>query len=204
MNCDGTRAGTDFVFRRIGRVHLNRWGASVQSTTGSRGVRISGSNAGYTTFRGSVKSTGYPLHSPVSHSLPLPCVTICYHISTGVYQIRPALLGGNFTQNRVVILSGRSGTNCLSLCQGSSQEILTHEDETVRLFLNIGMEMLIYSAHTPRRAHISLTSQRKSEITRGTKLHGIIFQEALIYINYVYILHGRSIVLSNGQEILRL
>jgi len=27
---------------------------------------ISGSNAGYTVFRGSVKSTGYPLHSPVS------------------------------------------------------------------------------------------------------------------------------------------
>jgi len=25
-------------------------------------VRISGSNAGYTVFRGSVKSTGYPLH----------------------------------------------------------------------------------------------------------------------------------------------
>jgi hypothetical protein len=56
----------DFVFRRNGRVHLNRRGASVQSTTGSRGVRISGSNAGYTVFRGSVKSTGYPLHSPVS------------------------------------------------------------------------------------------------------------------------------------------
>ena len=56
----------DFVFRRNGRVHLNRWGASVQSTTGSRGVRISGSNAGYTMFRGGVKSTGYPLHSPVS------------------------------------------------------------------------------------------------------------------------------------------
>ena len=27
---------------------------------------ISGSNAGYTMFRGSVKSTGHPLHSPVS------------------------------------------------------------------------------------------------------------------------------------------
>ena len=38
---------------------------SVQSTTGSRGVPISGSNAEYTMFRGSVKSTGYPLHSPV-------------------------------------------------------------------------------------------------------------------------------------------
>ena len=60
--------------------------ASVQSTTGSRGVRISGSNAGYTTFRGSVKGTGYPLHSPVSPSLPLPCVTVCHHISTGLNQ----------------------------------------------------------------------------------------------------------------------
>ena len=37
-------------------------GASVQSTTGSRGVRISGSNVGYTMFQGSVKSTSYPLH----------------------------------------------------------------------------------------------------------------------------------------------
>jgi len=44
--------------------------ASVQSTTGSRGVRIKGSNAGYTMFRGSVKGTGYQLHSPVSPSLP--------------------------------------------------------------------------------------------------------------------------------------
>ena len=62
-------------------------GASVQSTAGSRGVRISGSNAGYTVFRGSVKSTGYPLHSPVSPSLPHPCVTVCHHISTEVYVV---------------------------------------------------------------------------------------------------------------------
>jgi hypothetical protein len=47
---------------------------------------MSGSNAGYTVFRGSVKSTGYPLHSPVSPSLPLPCVTVCHHISTGLCQ----------------------------------------------------------------------------------------------------------------------
>jgi len=54
-------------------------------------VRISGSNAGYTMFRGSVKSTGYPLHPPVSPSLPLPCVTVCHHISTGLslQNIRP-------------------------------------------------------------------------------------------------------------------
>ena len=56
----------DFVFRRNGRVHLKQRWASVQSTTGSRGVRISCSNAGYTMLRGSVKGTGYPLHSPVS------------------------------------------------------------------------------------------------------------------------------------------
>jgi len=62
----------DFVFRRNGLVHLNWAGASVQSTIGSRGVRISGSNAGYTMFRGSVKSAGYLLHSPVSPSLPPP------------------------------------------------------------------------------------------------------------------------------------
>jgi len=61
-------------------------GASVQWTTGSRGVSIRCSNAGYTVFRGSVKSTGYPLHSPVSPSLPLPCVTSWYHVSTGLYQ----------------------------------------------------------------------------------------------------------------------
>ena len=71
----------DFVFRRNERVHLiQRW-TSVLSTTGSRGVRISGSNAGYTMFQGSVKSTGYPLHSPifpftsppVRHRVPSHC-----------------------------------------------------------------------------------------------------------------------------------
>ena len=77
----------DFVFRRNRRVHLNRpEGASVPSATGSRGVRISGSNAGYTMFQGSVKGTGYPLHSPVSPSLPLPCVTVCHHISKRTVQ----------------------------------------------------------------------------------------------------------------------
>ena len=62
----------DFVFRRNGRVHLNRRGgaASVQWTTGSRGMRISGSNAGYTMFWGSMKSTGYPLHSSFPFTSP--------------------------------------------------------------------------------------------------------------------------------------
>jgi hypothetical protein len=85
LKCDGTRAETRFRLLAKRTSPFKSTGASVQSTTGTRGVRISGSNAGYTMFRGSVKSTGYPLHSPVSPSFPLPCVTVCHHISTGVY-----------------------------------------------------------------------------------------------------------------------
>jgi hypothetical protein len=85
LKCDGTRAETRFRLSAKRTSPFKSAGTSVQSTTGSRGVRISGSNAGYTMFRGSVKSTGYLIHSPVSPSLPLPCVTVCHHISTGLY-----------------------------------------------------------------------------------------------------------------------
>ena len=84
LKCDGTRAETRFRLSAERTSPFKSAGASVQSTAGSRGVRISGSNAGYTMFRGSVKTTGYPLHSPVSPSLPLPCVTVYKHILTGV------------------------------------------------------------------------------------------------------------------------
>jgi hypothetical protein len=83
--CAHTRAETRFRLSAKRTSPFKSAGASVQSTTGSRGVRISGSNAGCTMFRGSVKGTGYPLHSPVSPSLPLPWVTVCHHISTGLY-----------------------------------------------------------------------------------------------------------------------
>jgi len=76
----------DFVFRAKRTSPFKSAGVSVQSTTGSRGVRMSGSNVGYTMFRGSVKGTGYPLHSLVFPSLPLPCVTVCRHIPTGVHR----------------------------------------------------------------------------------------------------------------------
>jgi hypothetical protein len=82
---DGTRAETRFRLSAKRTSPFKSAGTSVQSTAGSPGVRISVSNAGYNMFRGSVKSTGCPLRSPVSPSLPLPCVTVCYHISTGLY-----------------------------------------------------------------------------------------------------------------------
>jgi hypothetical protein len=67
LKSDATRAESRF---RLSAKRTNPFkspGASVQSATGSRGVRISGSNAGYTMFRGSAKSTSYsirqfPLH----------------------------------------------------------------------------------------------------------------------------------------------
>ena len=80
---DGTRAETRFRLTAKRTSAFKSAGASVQSTAGSRGVRMSGSNAGYTMFRGSVKGTGYPLHSPSPPSFPLPCVTLCHHISSG-------------------------------------------------------------------------------------------------------------------------
>ena len=85
LKCDGTRAETRFCLSAKWTSPIKLSGTSVQLTTGDRGVRISGSNAGYTMFRGSVKSTGYPLHSPVSLLLPLSCVTVCRHVSTGLY-----------------------------------------------------------------------------------------------------------------------
>jgi len=85
VKCDCTRAETRFRLSAKRTSPFKSAGASVQSTAGSRGVRISGSNAGYAMFRGSVKSTGYPLRSPVSPSLSLPCVTVCHRISTGLY-----------------------------------------------------------------------------------------------------------------------
>jgi len=72
LKCDGTHAKTRFRLSAKRVSQFKSPGSLVQSTAGSRGVRISGSNAGYTMFRGSVKSTGYPLHSPVFPSLPLP------------------------------------------------------------------------------------------------------------------------------------
>jgi hypothetical protein len=75
----------DFVFRRTGRINLNRPGGGgrrqFSRLLAAEMCPTSGSNVGYTMFRCSVKSTGYLRHSPVSTSLPLSCVTMCHHIS---------------------------------------------------------------------------------------------------------------------------
>jgi len=93
LKCAGTRAKTRFRLSTTRTSPFKSAGSSVQSTTGGRGMlRISGSNAGYTIFQGSVKGTGYTLHSPVSPPLP-SCASSCaitFQLeSTGVYVGNP-------------------------------------------------------------------------------------------------------------------
>ena len=78
LKCDGTRAETRFGLSGK-RTNPFKWaGESVHLTTGSRGVRISGSNAGYTMFWGRVKDYRLPTplvcfpstSPPVRHRVP--------------------------------------------------------------------------------------------------------------------------------------
>ena len=61
LKCDGTCAETRFCLSAKRTSPFKSARASVQSTTGNRGVHISGSNAGYTKFR---VSEGYWLPPP--------------------------------------------------------------------------------------------------------------------------------------------
>ena len=75
---DGTRAETRFRLSSKRTSPFKSMGTSVQSTAGSRGVRISLSNAGYTTFEDGVRVLAthsirqFPLHFPSRAS---PCAT---------------------------------------------------------------------------------------------------------------------------------
>ena len=109
LKCDGTRAETRFRLSAKRTSLFKSAGALVQSTTGSRGVRISSSNAGETKFRGSVKGTGYPLHSPVSPSLPHPCVTV-YMIVLRNFVVPTLNMVGDplsvwFTESHIIVFS---------------------------------------------------------------------------------------------------
>ena len=73
----------DFVFRRKGRVHLNRRGRQFGRLLAAE-VCASALVMLDKMFRGSVKGTGYPVNSPVPPSLPLSFITVCRHISTGL------------------------------------------------------------------------------------------------------------------------
>jgi hypothetical protein len=121
LKCDSTLAETRFRLsaKRTSPFKFAR--QSVQSTTGSRGLRISGSIAGYTMFRGSVKATGYPLHSPVSPSLPLPAspcaITFQLDSTTGLsWNVGNQPRRGSHLCLLYFLYIWRWFTNCPALC----------------------------------------------------------------------------------------
>jgi len=84
LKSDGTRAETRFRLSPKRTSPFKSAGASVHSTAGSRGVRISGSNAGYTTYRGIVRVLATHSIRHFSPSLLLPCVTLCHQVSNAL------------------------------------------------------------------------------------------------------------------------
>jgi len=78
LKCDNTRAETRFRLPAKRTSPFKSARASVKSTTGNRVARISGSNAGYTIFRGSMKVywlptpfVSFPFTSPpMRHRVP--------------------------------------------------------------------------------------------------------------------------------------
>jgi hypothetical protein len=101
----------DFVFRWNGRVHLNRQGRQFSRLLAAEVWASAVVMLDTPCFRGSVKSTGYPLHLPVSPSLPLPCVAVCLQVSTGVYHNLEKY--GNF--NAHIWLGFEQLTACIKL-----------------------------------------------------------------------------------------
>ena len=78
----------DLVFQGNGRVHLNRRGSQLirllaAEVCASAVVMIAMMDTPCSEVE--CKTTGYPLHSPASPSLPLPCVTACHQVSTELY-----------------------------------------------------------------------------------------------------------------------
>ena len=76
LKCDGTRAETKFRLSAKRASPFKSAGASFQSTTGSRGVRISGSNAGYIKSRA---SEGYWLPPPFD-SFPFTSLPVHHRV----------------------------------------------------------------------------------------------------------------------------
>jgi len=92
LKCDGTSAETTFRLPAKRTSPFKSAGASVQSPpTGSRGVSISSSNAGYPMFRASVKThpiRQFPLHFPSATSTA-PCRQRWRPVTYDAYQSVP-------------------------------------------------------------------------------------------------------------------
>jgi hypothetical protein len=85
----------DFVFQRKGPIHSNRRGCQLSQAVAGEVCTswLHGSNAGQAVMFCLFSLAGYPLHSPVSPTLPLPCVTVCHQVSILLYKRQQAIRG---------------------------------------------------------------------------------------------------------------
>ena len=77
-------------FLRNGRVHLNRRGGQFSRLLAAElcaSAVVMVVMLDTPCSEAECKTAGYPLHSPVSPSLPLPCVTVCHQIPHALYQV---------------------------------------------------------------------------------------------------------------------
>ena len=80
----------EFVFPRNGRVHLNQWGhqfSRLLAVEECRPLVVMVVMLDRPHSKVKWNCTGYPLHSLVSPSLPLPCVTVCHQVPNELYQL---------------------------------------------------------------------------------------------------------------------
>jgi len=76
----------DFVFPRNGRAHLNRRGHQFSRLLAAEMCASAVVMLDTPCSEVECNSTGYPLHSHVFPSLPLPCVSVCHQVSTELYR----------------------------------------------------------------------------------------------------------------------
>jgi len=109
---DGTRAETRFCLLAKRTSPFKSAGMSVQSTTGSRGVRISWQRLYRPCSDVQCKASGYQLHSHLSPSLSLPCVTVCHQVPNVLYNFRFLFVRHLLTAWRFTNIY----KNCCNLC----------------------------------------------------------------------------------------
>jgi hypothetical protein len=106
LKCDGTCAETRFglsakrtsPFKLVGRVGGDQFSPLLAAEVCASAV-VMVVTLDTPCSEVECKTTGYPLHSHVSPSLPLPCVTVCHHVSTEVF-IRSVLFLSHYKRNQ--------------------------------------------------------------------------------------------------------
>ena len=123
----------DFVFRRNRRVHLNRQGRQFSRLLAAEVCASAVVMLDTPCSEVVCRVLATPLHLPVSPSLPLPCVTVCHHISTGLYHYK---LRNSPEEHRFHLLHGRSLKYLINvlknppLCRNLSQWNTIHNSVT--------------------------------------------------------------------------